>query len=174
MLHHGKDIADNFPNASHNKKVENLIGLRKESNTVNRKEQAVIVFRHSDFAEVKLHCVERFCHVMTEGPVSEVFTNGSAPPEIEEDVTPHVDEGMDPVVPVPPTTGNMHEDIQNLCAQGFSVDDDNEPVEENIPPPSSSTTNNTPTMSDMYQEWDSRNACNRKADGHSEENPRSI
>ena len=174
MLHPGKDVAAKYPNAAHNKKVENLIALRKEAKTVNQKEQVVIVFRHSDFAEVELHCVERFCHVMTEGPVSEVFTDGSAPPEIEEDVTPHVDEGMDPVVPVPSTTGDMHEDIQNLRAQGFSVDDDNEPAEENIPPPSSSTTNNTPTMPDMYQQWDSRNVCNRKADGHSEENPRLL
>ena len=175
MLHPRKDVTEKYPNATHNSKVDKLTALRKELKKVNRKEQVVIVFRHGDFAEVELHCNARFCHVDTEGPVSEIFTDGSAPVDTEvEETAPPVDEGMDPVVAVPATSGDVGEDIQNLRAQGFSVDDDNEPAEENIPSTTTTPTNEPPLMPNIYQEWDSRNVCNRKSDGHSEENPRLL
>ena len=175
MLHPRKDVTDKYANASHNSKVENLTAIRKEPKIVNRKEQVVIVFRHPDFAEVELHCNARFCHVETEGPVSEIFVDGSAPVDTEvQETAPQVDEGMDPVVAVPATTGDIAEDIQNLRAQGFSVDDDNEPAEENIPDKTTTSSNEQTSLPNIYQEWDSRNVCNRKSDGHCEENPRLL
>ena len=153
MLHPRKAVTDKYPNATHNSKVKNLTALRKESKIVNRKEQAVIVFRHANFAEVELHCSARFCHVETEGPVSEIFVDGSAPVDTEvQETVPQVDEGMDPELPVPVTTGDISEDIQNLRAQGFSVDDDNEPAEENVPSTTTKPTNEPSSQPNIYKE----------------------
>ena len=130
------------------------------------------MLRHADFVDIELHCVARFCHVDEEGPVSELYTDGSPPEDSADDNEPRVDEGMDPVVAVPTTTGDLAEDIQNLRALGFSIDDDNEPAEENLPSPSPQP--NDEVVKIIYQTWDSKAVCNRKSDGHCEENPRLL
>lgn len=135
FLHPRKDVTDKYPNVSNISKTENLIALRKEKKRVNKREQDCIVFWHPDFAEQDLYVVERYCRVINEGPCIELFGEDTSSIEDLEDNGTTVDVGLDTVEVLPNLTGDIREDIERLTLEGFEVDDDNEPDEENIPAP---------------------------------------
>ena len=172
LLHPRKAVTDKYPNAGHNSKVENLIALRKEIKKVNRRDQECVILRHSDFPGVELHAVARYCKVITEGPISEIFVEAGVPEEEAIDDAPPVDEGLEPATVIPVSSGNLAEDIHRLRFEGFSIDDDNEPAIENIPAANNDTDQSVENS--LYQDWDSRTTCNRKSEGHCQENPKLL
>ena len=143
-----------------------MIALRKETIKVNRRDQECIVFRHEEFEGLYLHCVARWAKVVTEGADSFFFDEDSAESREEEVVNGGDDLGVPIPEPILALMGRttQREDIENVRAMGFSVDDDNEPAPENIP-----QNGNTPERSNegFYngQEWGWAGFCNRKREG---------
>ena len=172
FIHPRPVITEKYPNAGQNSRTEGLKVIRKEVKVVNRRDQECAIMQHADMIDVELHAVMRYCNVTTEGPCSEFFVADGTPTEEVENEPPAVDEGLDPVPIVPTLTGDLREDIARLRMEGFEVDDDNDPAEENIPTATQPTENELESMG--YQDWDSKQSCNRKAEGHVEENPRLL
>jgi hypothetical protein len=76
-------------------------------------------------------------------------------------------EDLEPHMEVPALTNDMAENVARLQAEGYGVDDDNEPAPENIPLP-----NDQQQEDNIYSQWGSKNVCNRRSNGHHEENAR--
>jgi hypothetical protein len=102
--------------------------------------------RHDDFDDGQiLHAVTRFCKVTEEGPVESLFdTIPTNDVEKDENVAVGGVENEEREIP-----SMLNEDVSNFRAQGFSVDDDNEPAPENIPT-AADTANDG-----MYRAWGS-------------------
>jgi hypothetical protein len=56
---------------------------------------------------------------------------------------------------VPTLVGDLAEDIAHLRAEGYGVDDNNEPAPDNVP-----QGNNHQEDLPTFEEWGSRHACN--------------
>ena len=172
FLHPREVITEKYPNAGHTSKTEGLKVIRKEKKLVNRRDQECAILNHPDFADVELHAVVRYCSVTTEGPCSEFFVADGLPTEEIKNEEPAQDEGLDPIPIVPTMTGDLCEDIAHLRIEGFEVDDDNDPTEENLPSSTPAAENTLESMG--YKDWDSTQTCNRKGEGQVEENPKLL
>ncbi len=128
---------------------------------VNRRKQTVVVLRSNDtkWKNEEVSCCERYATVLKEGDVADFFINTSANDRRSDQ--PAEFEGA----PVPENlqhhTGSR-EDIINLRNQGFQVDDDNDPVEENIPDASIDAQVEDKTA---YTDWGCNGIVPRKSDG---------
>jgi len=110
------------------------VEIRREVKNVNRRDQMCIVLRHDSFPNTELHAVERWVCVTT----AAASTFDSSGPTIEESTTE---------VARPPgeqtALGDTINDAHQYLREGFSVDDDTLPNEENIGPGIAATTTNT-------------------------------
>ena len=125
---------------------KNLLVIGQEEKLVSKRRQVCLTMRHDDFDDGQiLHAVARFCKVTEEGPVESLFDILSRN-DVENDKNVAVgdDENTEREIP-----SVLNEDISNFRAQGFAVDDDNEPAPENIP-----TSTDTDT-DDTYRPWGS-------------------
>ena len=123
---------------------------------VSRRLQVCLTMRHDDFDDGQiLHAVARFCKVTQEGPIESLFdvipTN-----DVENDrsVAVGVNENEEREIP-----SVLNEDVSSFRAQGFAVDDDNEPAPKNVP-----TSNDTDT-GDIYRPWGSEPLDARRVAG---------
>ena len=139
-LHSRPVVSTKYPNASFNQCLGGLLCIREEMKTVNNKQVMCFVFRHDDFEGVKLHCVWRWSKVTTEGDPEHFFRSSTqvAASNEEEGATEH--EVL--------TLEEFEYDVQHLCAEGYDVDDDNEPASENMP-----TNKNEPGAEAQYSKW---------------------
>ena len=136
-----------------------------------------VFFRHNDFDDNQLlHCVERYAKVLTEGRLADMFDLDLVD-EGEEEVPilavqggGEVDDDAIVNVAVPKLTDNSNEDIARLRAEGYGVDDDNEPVPENVATAGPSNDQGGVTR----EEWNSRSICLRRSDGHRFEDPKLV
>ena len=134
FLHPSKVVKDKIKNPTAQTRVSGLIALHKEKRSVNKREQAVIVFRHADFEDTELYSVARWVKVTKEGHASQLFLTdkdegGSGDPVVNADdacAAEMTDEMFH-------TSGNRAEDIARMRALGFDVDDDNDCLPENVP-----------------------------------------
>ena len=173
FLHPRPLVAAMYPNAHHQHRTDGLLVLYRASKKVNRVDKTCIFFRHNDFDDNQLlHCVERYAKVLTEGGPTDIFDLDLD--EREEEVSVAVEGGGevddDAIVnvAVPKLTDNSNEDIARLRAEGYGVDDENEPSPENIPTAGPSNDRGGVT----WEEWDSRSVCNRRSEGHRHEDPK--
>ena len=115
---------------------------------VNNKQVMCFVFRHDNFEGVELHCVWRWSKVTTEGDPEHFFSASTqvAASNEEEGATERE----------VPTLEGFEYDVQRLCAEGYDVDDDNEPAPENRP-----TNNDEPGAGVHYGEWGFSGICQR-------------
>ena len=130
FLHPRKTISTKYPNATKNDVLDNLLVIGQEEKLVSKRRQVCLTMRHDDFDDGQiLHAVARFCKVTEEGPVESLFDILSRN-DVENDgnVALGGDENEEREIP-----SVLNEDISNFRAQGFAVDDDNEPAPENIP-----------------------------------------
>ncbi len=120
-----------YLNANKRNVLNELLVVRTEEKTVNKRQQLCVVMRRVDLDDgLLLHAVARYCKVQHEGPAEHFLNDISLDdPEGVVDVAAAVEEEGPSEVP---TVFNV-EDASNFCAQGFGVDDDNEPAPENIP-----------------------------------------
>jgi hypothetical protein len=101
---------------------------------VSRKLQLCFVYRHEDFEGKSLHAVQRWSKVENEGADTQLFVTPDNTPEEEKDEGAPEEEVRTEIPAEILHSGNRAEDIANVRALGFIVDDDNEPAPENIPP----------------------------------------
>jgi hypothetical protein len=128
-------VADKFPNLAHGRRLSDLICLREEEIMVTRKLQRCFVYRHSDFEGKELHAVRRWSTVESEGSDTQLFGQTIIPVDTEETETEAETEIRLEIPTFVRNAGNRAEDIAEVRALGFVVDDDNEPAPENIPTP---------------------------------------
>ena len=178
FLHPRPLVAGKYPNAHHQHRTDGLLVVKRELKKVNHKDKMCVHFRSEDFDDNQLlHCVERYAKVVTEGGTADFFALDMSAEEEEEtrvvvvggDV--EVDDEVVVNVPVPELTDDKNEDIVRLRAEGYGVDDDNEPAPENIPTRVPATERD---FDATWEEWNARNVCNRRADGHRYEDPKLL
>ena len=110
--------------------------MRVETKNGKRRAQCVIVFRHDNFQEVEIYCVQRWVKVVEEGLEEHFFEEG----EDKKDnaggagaVNTGTDDQENAIDTQMFHADNCAEDIVLVRNQGLNVDWDNEPAPENIP-----------------------------------------
>ena len=114
-----------FPNAPASERLDGLICLREETKTVNHKQVMCFVFRHDLFHNVELHCVRRWSRVLEEGSPEHYFADDT----VTEEPSAEEEQGE---LELPTLEGNEY-DVFRPQAEGYEIDDDNEPAPENAP-----------------------------------------
>ena len=123
FLHPSKTVSEKYPNMRPDERLEGCLELRKEVKKVMRREQMCIILRHDDFPNIELHAVERWVKVTK--PAASTFDTDT--PIVGEQAT--ATEGPTTTSTLPGDTIN---DAHQFLREGFSVDDDTRPNEENI------------------------------------------
>ena len=157
FLHPRAAVSNKYPNSTKNGVLDNLLVVSQEEKLVlSKRRQVCLTMRHDDFDNGQiLHAVARFCKVTEEGPVESFFDLPSANELTNEtDVAVEGAEINGHEIPV-----ILNEDVSNFRAQGFSVDEDNEPAPENIPTATDRATNG------IYKPWGSEPLDKRRVLG---------
>lgn len=110
------------------------------------------VYRHGDFEGRELHAVVRWSNVETEGSDQHLFVSSNNQPEEEKDEraeAPPLEAREGNQIPNEVHhLGNRAEDMAQVRALGFAVDDDNGPAPENIPAQRQRNNKNNNTIPD--------------------------
>ena len=84
-----KDVDAKYPNAIARERLPSLLVITREDRTVNRVSRRCIIFRHDDFPNIELYCVDRYAMVIKEGSPADYFyqveDDGEEPNDIEVD-----------------------------------------------------------------------------------------
>ena len=167
FMHPRPIICAKYPNATATDRLEGLLVIRKELKKVNRVDRMCIIFRHGDFENKELHCVERYCNVTTEGAAADYFDEVTEVTVVNEEEKNNANEAQE----LPPLSkSDLAENIAKLRMEGYDVDDDNDPAPENIPDAtaaaeSSNLLSKQSAHSSIYGEWDSCTICHRTTQG---------
>ena len=165
FIHPSEHVRTKHPNLEKQHRTEGVL-IGREEKTVTRRLQECYTFRSGDFEGHVMHAVKRYVKIVEEGGEADLFDA----PEAPEDNPPVQQEGgqEEAVAEVPNAqqnapemTGELAEDINAMRAAGATVDDDNEPAEENIPAPAANNED-----SPFEDEWGFKGVCFRKKDGH--------
>mmetsp|Transcript_13949 Transcript_13949/g.33457 ORF Transcript_13949/g.33457 Transcript_13949/m.33457 type:complete len:220 (+) Transcript_13949:4339-4998(+) len=132
-LHPRRVVDSLYTNAPHGTTVRDLLVLSEEKKRVNGKEQVVILLRHESFSPHDVYAVKRWCNVTVEGPEEALFTAAAEAPVPE----PVVGENDNTTTTT--TSTSRREDVVQVLADGFDVDDDDAPAPENLPDPTDQT-----------------------------------
>lgn len=73
VLHPSKLISERYPNYTAKERLYDLLVIRQEVKKIRHKDSRVIVFRHDDFPNVDLYCVDRWIDVTERGPPEFLF-----------------------------------------------------------------------------------------------------
>ena len=129
-LHPPKHIREKYPNVTKGQRLEDLKVLRKEVKNVRRKEVIIIVMWHEHFEGLELYCIERWCTVITEGPPDYFFAAEVVAPD-----NPSNSETEEELEHEVQAASRHPVDELNLVAMTplVELDNDNDPVSENLP-----------------------------------------
>ena len=142
-LHPRKVIQEKYVNTTSASRLEGLVAISTTTRMINKKPRTVIIFRHDDIPNKEIYCAKKFCGVKKEGAAEDFFTF-----EVNVDMSnsPNQEQGgeeekqdIEIPVPVPNVTavrGDDNDDIIGIMRSlGIQVEDDNEPLPENVPNP---------------------------------------
>ena len=74
FLHPRAAVSKQYPNATKNDVLDNLLVIGQEEKLVSKRRQVCLTMRHDDFDDGQiLHAVARFCKVTEEGPIESLF-----------------------------------------------------------------------------------------------------
>ena len=149
-LHSRPVVVAKYPNAAASQRLGGLLCIRQETKSVNHKQVMCYVFRHDQFEDHELHCLRRWSKVTTEGNPDHFF-----PLDTLEAVSNEQEGAAE--LEVPALEGLAY-DIQRLRAEGYDVDDDNEPAPENTPTEAASGDHA------IYDDWGFSGICQRRAE----------
>ena len=168
-IHPSEHIRAAYPNQGNGQRLDGCRVLRREVKKIRRADQLAIVVRHDAFPDIELYCVERYAKVTTEGPPDYFFDNvmveavdegGDRPGDGQEVPQEHV-----PILTPAVCRRNFRADDPDLLAAvdagAIEIDDDNEPVPENIPQPTDQGGNEC-EFSDV---WGHEGICFRRQTG---------
>ncbi len=113
--------------------LDDLLAVGQEEKLVCKRLQTCTVIRHEHFDEGQLlHAVARYCKVQQEGASGHLFNKAQQQSDLEgvEAVAVRGEEVVQREVP-----SILNEDASNFRAQGFEVDDNNNPAPKNLPGP---------------------------------------
>ena len=137
-LHPSKYIRDKWPNNWAHQRVAGLVVVRQEEKVVSRRKQLAIVVHSEQFKEgdefIELHAVPHWVRIDEEGPSEYFFGSETTdqPGQTNQQGNPTTNI-QDAVDQVSRRGGLTENNIQDLIANGVTVDDDNLPLEENLP-----------------------------------------
>ena len=89
-VHPSAEIRSKYVNPDIGERLSGCVLLKKGIKVVNRKDQAVIIFRHEEFENTELYAVSRYVAIEEEGPSTESFNdedNGGVDEEAVENIT---------------------------------------------------------------------------------------
>lgn len=165
FLHPRVLVCAKYPNAAKADVLDGLLVVGQEEKIVCKRPQTCVIMRHDDFDDGELiHVVARYCKVQQEG-ASEHFFNEPQRDEPEGVGAVAVANEEEDRLEIPLM---LNEDASNFRAQGFEVDDDNEPAPENIP-----NRNNSNTECE-YLSWGSESIEPRRAAGVGDVQPNLV
>ena len=160
FLHPRAKVCERYPNTTSQERLGDLLVIRREIKKVNKQDKRCIVFRHSDFENVEIYCAERYARVLTEGSEADFFNATTIEAEVTEEAREDHQESQ--LVPQLATT-DLAENIARLRAEGYGVDDDNEPAPENVL--TAEQAQQELMANSIYNEWDSCAICHRFTQG---------
>ena len=141
MIHPSKHIRDKFPNLQDKQRLEDAVVLRKEIKSINRREQEAIIFRHDDFADKELYASQRFYRILEEGPTVDYFVHDEeieVRAEANNNIGSEMTELYDAIAQFVTASAGVQRNFDTnkvkLIQQHVVVDDDNEPLPENVTP----------------------------------------
>jgi len=155
-------------------RIEDAIVVSREMKMVNRKNQPCLVLKHPDF-EQDVYCVLKWFKITAEGNGNDFFDQPTEE-EGEDDNNDNIEDEAGPPAPPELVTAIqqsaegqplVEEEIEALRAQGIAVDDDNEPLPENVRPAGQQT--QTPSI---MKGWGKPTICPRRAGGYDKTKPR--
>lgn len=154
---------DHFPNQYPKQRLDDLIAIRQGVHTRAGRSFPAVWFTSETFPGAELLAAKRYVHVIAEGDLDKVFevphTNSLQAPSTDE----NAGENQGVILDFQPT-GDLHEDIAAVLAQGLVVNDDNEPAPENIPTATTQLGTICPETGILWrQRWHWNGICNRKA-----------
>jgi len=167
MLHHRAYVCQAKPNAPANDKIEGAVVMGRQQRVVNRRPQMCLLLSHPAFNQ-EVYCVERWFNITSEGSHDGFFETAATVTEAAP-ATQTSEEEAGP--PAPPELSAafertadgqplVDEDIDALRNQGIEVDDDNEPLPENI------RTRGEDGPPSIMKEWGKPTTCPRRSGGH--------
>ena len=135
FIHPSEHIRKAYPNANAQLRIDGLLVLRMESKKVSRRNQLCVIFvsqfiKDSSGNHIELYCVKRYARVESEG--SSEFFFDSVNEEVVEEAVENEELPID-IFTIENRGTVLNDDVAMIRGAGISVDDDNEPVEENIP-----------------------------------------
>jgi hypothetical protein len=167
FLHPSKTIQQKYNNIASFDRLEGLIVLRREEKRIRNNTQIAIVFRHADFEGIEVYCAERYALVTEEGSPSDFFGQYQRNDDLDGGATESNGAAVNEPFEVPTLSADssVEGNVSRLCAEGYGVDDDNEPAPENDPALQVPGNSNT-----SYKDWGSETVCHRMSKGHRFEN----
>ena len=134
-LHLSRTVAEAIPNAAVNQRFENLVATRHAVITRLGKTYDTIYFTSPSFPGVEISAARRYVIVMVPGHVDAMWPHFA--PAVRASIVPN----LPPIIAATQTiigdkiffAQNRAEDIACVRAEGFEVDDDNDPAPENVP-----------------------------------------
>ena len=163
FIHPSAEIRAKYVNPSKGERLCDCLVVKKGKKVVNRKEQAVIFFRHDEFPNIDLYAVTRYISIVEEGPSTDYFNDeetdeavegedNNEEPEIEEDTTI-----TDAILRINRLRIGGEVETSEFENAGLVVDNDNDPLPENAPTGRNNTDNEC-----SYEEWGHSGICYRK------------
>ncbi len=141
-LRPSRDVAAAFPNPLPTQRLEDLVAVRHEQITCRGLAYEAVFFTSDSVTGIELSAARRFVVIKEQGPEEGLWdTPASNPPASGASPAQGVGGGTSISIPIAindaifHSSGSRAEDIAIVCNQGFNVDDDDEPVPENIPSP---------------------------------------
>ena len=125
-----REVKEKYPHNVPDERVDGLVAVRAGRKTRGRTEYPAVFFTHPEFPGVELSAAQNKIKVVAEGHPSGFWGDAPAPTEPPPDAPVAGNEAIDGDVFF---ARNNAEDIARIRAEGFEVDDDNDPAPENIP-----------------------------------------
>ena len=168
-IHPSEHIRASHPNPGNGQRLDGCSVIRREVKKVRRTDQLCLIVSHEAYPGVELYCVERYAKVTTEGPADYFFDNVVVNAVVEEEARPGEPQEQPqehvPVLMPAVCRRNFRPDDPDLLtaveAGAIGIDDDNEPVPENIPMPNHAQQNEC----EFSDQWGHEGICFRRQIG---------
>ena len=147
FVHPSKSIRHNYPNRPKNHKLQGVILVEVDANILRQGANAILVFVfiHLVFSDKQFYAAKRYIHVTQEGEEDSLFVLAEAiiPTVSAGSIVPltfdqtNRDDGAEakdaPILLSGRTSNLRSEDMVELCRQGTSINNDNDPAPKNVP-----------------------------------------
>jgi hypothetical protein len=134
-LRSSQTVAEALPNAAANQRIEDLVATRHSIITRSARTYDTIYFMSPSLPSIEISAARRYVIVMVPGHADAIWTQFVAP-AVRAPIVPN----LPPIVAATQTIGNKKnfaqnraKDIAHVRAEGFEVDDNNDPAPENVP-----------------------------------------